>query len=138
MAARVLIVDDEATCARILTTFLKDEGYDVRTALSGTEAVDLGATFVPDVLVSDWMLKDRLHGIDVAVSLRERNPRMEVIFFTGLAEWELRARSKAAAIEPFRIYEKPCRIETLVAGVKEALTQAAHQTPQPAQQPPAL
>jgi two-component system, OmpR family, response regulator len=129
MAARVLVVDDEATCARILSTFLTEEGFDVRTALSGTEALQVGETFTPDVLVSDWMLKDRLHGIDVAAHLRQRNPRMEVIFFTGLAEWELRARSKAADIEPFRIYEKPCRVEKLVDGVKEALNQAAPQPP---------
>ncbi len=127
MAPRVLVVDDEVTCARILATFLTEEGYEVKMALSGTEALQIGEEFVPDVLVSDWMLKDRLHGIDVAQAFRARNPRMEIIFFTGLAEWELRTQSKAANIEAFRIYEKPCRIEKLVEGVKEALQHTAVQ-----------
>ena len=40
-SARVLVVDDEANMRRTLGDILRDEGYDVVTAATGDEAVEL-------------------------------------------------------------------------------------------------
>lgn len=118
---RIMIVDDEAVCARFLSARLTEDGCAVRVATNGSQAVELGRSFSPDVLVSDWMLKDSLTGIDVARELDSCGRPMQVIFFTGLSALELTARVRGSGLRIFRIYEKPCRVEHLANGVRDAL-----------------
>ncbi len=68
--ARVLVVDDEPSYRKYLERYLIHEGYELKTAGSSTEAMRIAADFEPHVLLVDWMLKDRLHGLDVGLALR--------------------------------------------------------------------
>jgi PleD family two-component response regulator len=45
---RVLVVDDEPSLAELLSSVLRYEGWSVRTAGSGTEAIKAGREFRPD------------------------------------------------------------------------------------------
>jgi DNA-binding response OmpR family regulator len=49
----LLLVEDEVELVKIVETYFRDEGFDVRTALSGEDAVELLSTFTPDIIVSD-------------------------------------------------------------------------------------
>ena len=53
---RVLIAEDEATLAWVEQFNLESEGYEVRVASEGREAVAQVRTFEPDVLILDVML----------------------------------------------------------------------------------
>src|ERR1700721_3326807 len=53
---RVLVVDDEPSLAELLSSVLRYEGWSVRTAGSGSEAVKSGREFRPDAVVLDIML----------------------------------------------------------------------------------
>jgi PAS domain S-box-containing protein len=50
---RVLLVDDEADTLDIFTTVLATHGADIRTAASGSAALEILQTWTPDLLVSD-------------------------------------------------------------------------------------
>ncbi|MDT7776317.1 MAG: two-component system, OmpR family, response regulator, partial [Pseudonocardiales bacterium] len=52
---RVLVVDDEATLAELLSMALRYEGWDVRSAGDGLTAVRLAREFQPDSVVLDIM-----------------------------------------------------------------------------------
>ena len=69
-AVRVLVVDDEVPLARIVASYLEHEGYEVVLAHDGLEAVDLAATFRPDVVILDIMLPG-LDGMEVCRVLRQ-------------------------------------------------------------------
>src|SRR5271154_4590297 len=52
----VLVVDDEPSLAELLSSVLRYEGWSVRTAGDGAEAVRTGREFRPDAVVLDIML----------------------------------------------------------------------------------
>ena len=66
---RVLVVDDEPSLAELLSSVLRYEGWSVRTAGDGAEAVRTGREFRPDAVVLDIMLPD-FDGIEVMRRLR--------------------------------------------------------------------
>jgi two-component system, OmpR family, response regulator len=116
--ARILVVDDEPVCTYFLSCALGDEGHEVRTSLRGDEAIAIGREFRPDILISDWMLKDQYDGLDVGRALTEDNPDLKVIFITGLAEETL--RDKANGFSFLKILEKPVDLDEMITLVKVA------------------
>ena len=88
---RVLVVDDEAAIRDLVSTMLEDEGYDVRSARNGAEALQLLAEAPPDLLLTDWMmpildgkglleqLRDQRHldGLAVVVMSAALRPEVE-------------------------------------------------------------
>jgi len=66
---RVLVVDDDASLAEMLTIVLRQEGFDSRMCLRGDEAVEAFRDYRPDVVLLDLMLPGR-DGIDVCKEIR--------------------------------------------------------------------
>src|SRR5579862_6409214 len=81
-AVRVLVVDDEPSLAELLSSVLRYEGWSVRTAGSGAEAVKSGRDFRPDAVVLDIMLPD-FDGVEVMRRLRAELPGVCVLFLTA-------------------------------------------------------
>src|SRR5436309_3406591 len=50
---RILLVDDDDSIRQVVTVFLTDEGYEVAGAGDGQAALDLLATFKPDIILLD-------------------------------------------------------------------------------------
>src|SRR5581483_2157968 len=67
---RVLVVEDDAEIGGALRRSLRLEGYDVRIAEDGVQALEEWATFEPDAVVLDLGLP-RLDGVDVCKRLRK-------------------------------------------------------------------
>src|SRR5712692_11395698 len=66
---RVLVVDDEPQILRALRINLRVRGYEVDTAASGTQALEMAARHPPDLVILDLGLPD-LDGVDVIGGLR--------------------------------------------------------------------
>jgi two-component system, OmpR family, response regulator ResD len=77
----ILIVDDEPMVRDVLTRYLEQEGFTVRTAEDGPEALELAASAAPDLVVLDLMLPG-LDGLEVLRRLRERGP-IPVVLLTA-------------------------------------------------------
>jgi two-component system OmpR family response regulator len=117
-AVRALVVDDEPDLADILSSTLRLEGWDVRTAHDGMEAVRLGREFVPDAVVLDVMLPD-IDGLEVLRRLRADNPRVCVLFLTARDAVEDRIAGITAGgddyvTKPFSLEEVLARLRGLV------------------------
>jgi len=115
--ARVLILDDDPVARDIFARVLTAEGYDVRSAGTAQEAIDAAVSFAPQALVSDWMLKEELDGLDVARVLREREPDLRIYFITGLPAEQLENQLNGLSIA--KVYEKPVQFEPLLADLDE-------------------
>ncbi len=102
---KVLVVDDEPIFQEYLARSLRSEGHEVEAVGSGRAAIDHGLRFHPDVLVADWMLKDHIHGIHVAETLRLVQPCMQTILMTGFPSHDLRAEAERVGV--YRFVEKP-------------------------------
>lgn len=115
---RVLIVDDEPSYRDYLERFLKREGYDVRTASTGQEALAIGKEFAPRVILADWMLKDHIHGLQVAETLRDMQPDLQILMMTGFPSSEIRKEADRAKV--FRFLEKPFGLDEISLAIAAA------------------
>ena len=108
--SRVLVVDDEAPVAAMLSRLLADE-FDVRVATSGVEALELllgDDEF--DVILCD-LLMPGMNGMDLHRELAARSPGYEsrIVFMTGGA-FTTRAAEFLESMDQPRL-EKPFDLE---------------------------
>jgi len=80
--ARILLVDDDADLLKVLAIRLRREGYEVRTAASGREALTLLRAFGPEVVVSD-MRMDGMDGLTLFDAIRSSEPTLPVVLLTA-------------------------------------------------------
>src|SRR5277367_3094325 len=78
----VLVVDDEAVLAEMVSMALRYEGWNIATAGDGAAALESARSQRPDVVVLDVMLPD-MSGLDVLRKLREESPQLPVLLLTA-------------------------------------------------------
>jgi CheY-like chemotaxis protein len=111
MNEKVLVVDDVDTIARVYARFLERQGYDVRIAFNGEEAMDVWESFKPDLVLSDIRMP-RMNGFELANAIRKRDPKQKIILMTGYTdEAEVLEQQKAHGY-PF--FTKPADLQTTV------------------------
>ena len=112
---RALVVDDEIMLAELLTMALRYDGWDVRSAASGTEAVRAARDFSPDVVLLDVMLPD-IDGLEVLRRLRANDPDVPVLFLTARDAVEDRIAGITAGGDDY--VTKPFSLEEVVARIR--------------------
>ena len=112
---RALVVDDEVMLAELLTMALRYDGWDVRSAGSGTEAVRAARDFSPDVVLLDVMLPD-IDGLEVLRRLRAHDPDVPVLFLTARDAVEDRIAGITAGGDDY--VTKPFSLEEVVARIR--------------------
>ena len=70
---RILLVEDDAELRALVEGRLKESGYNVRTAETGTQALERVEEQVPDLVLLDVMLPE-LDGLEVCRRLRANTP----------------------------------------------------------------
>ena len=70
MNDKILVLDDEKEIADVIALYLKNEGYEVRTAGTGKEALEQIEKETPDLALLDVMLPD-IDGFRVLRKIRE-------------------------------------------------------------------
>jgi DNA-binding response OmpR family regulator len=87
MKLRILVVDDEPSIGRLYREELEDEGYEVKVASSGKEALDVLDGFDPDVVTLDVKMPG-MDGIETLRALKERRRTLPVILCTAYDEYK--------------------------------------------------
>ena len=118
---RVLVVDDEATLSELLSMALRYEGWEVRSAGDGGQAVRAAREFRPDAVVLDVMLPD-FDGLEVLRRLRAETPEVPVLFLTAKDSVEDRIAGLTAGGDDY--VTKPFSLEELVARLRGLLRRA--------------
>jgi len=109
---RVLLVEDHPDLAAVTEEVLKNEGLDVKTALSGRQAIDLAAAFRPDLVLCDLRLPD-MTGLDVVRWLRS-NPSTElayIVVLTAMRDVDLAYQSDDERLRVDAFFSKPIAID---------------------------
>ncbi|HEY7098704.1 MAG TPA: sigma-54 dependent transcriptional regulator [Terriglobales bacterium] len=82
MAYTVLIVDDEELTLRTMTRGLRQEGFEVFTAASGEDALQLVPAEKPDITILDIVLPG-IDGVEVLRQIKEATPAAIVIMMSA-------------------------------------------------------
>ncbi|MAP62929.1 MAG: DNA-binding response regulator [Microbacterium sp.] len=118
---RVLVVDDEQMLTDLLSMALRMEGWDVRTAASGLQALQETREFAPDALVLDIMMPD-LDGMAVLQRLRQSGNDVPVLFLTAKDAVGDRVAGLTAGGDDY--VTKPFSLEEVVARLRGLMRRA--------------
>jgi CheY-like chemotaxis protein len=115
----VLLIEDHPDLAAATAEALEAEGLDVRTALSGHEALEVASTFQPQLLLCDIHLPD-MSGPEVVRALRSNpsNQRTYFVILTGTAGID------ATQVQVDLCLTKPITLEAIAMLVQAARLKA--------------
>ena len=84
---KILVVDDDPDIIEILTYNLSNEGYNVKSASNGIEALKKAKKFIPDIILLDVMMPV-MDGIETCSNLREIESlsKSRIIFLSARSE----------------------------------------------------
>ena len=114
---RVLVVEDDEEIAQVLQRSLRLEGYEVRIAGDGEEALDQSAAFNPDLVILDLGLP-KLDGIEVARRLRAADD-VPILMLTARDAIESRVEGLDSGADDYLV--KPFERQELLARLRALL-----------------
>lgn len=116
--ARILIVDDDESIRKMLSTILEEEEYLVDTAENGKEAIDKSTERIFNLALIDVRLPD-IEGVTLLKEFRETVPRMRKIIMTGFPSIQnaIQAVNNKADAYVF----KPFEIDKILETIKDQL-----------------
>ncbi|MDD5761141.1 MAG: sigma-54 dependent transcriptional regulator [bacterium] len=117
---RVLVVDDEPMIVSLLSTVLRENGWDVTEARSGTDGIDQLDKGRFDVILTDLVMPGD-SGIDLLRAAKEIHPDIEVILMTGYATAD--TAIEAMRNGAFHYIMKPLKPAEVVNLVEKAYSQ---------------
>jgi two-component system OmpR family response regulator len=112
---RVLVVDDEKSLTDLLQMALRYEGWSIRTAENGQQALTAAREFRPDVIVLDVMLPD-IDGLKVLSRVRADGQDVPVLFLTAKDSLDDRIAGLTAGGDDY--VTKPFSLEEVVARLR--------------------
>ncbi len=128
--ARMLLVEDDAALAELLSWHFTREDFDVVHTGDGEEALLLAQESPPDIVLLDWMIEG-LSGIEVCRRLRRASEtaNVPIIMLTARGEEEDRVRGLETGADdyvtkPFSPRELVARVGAVLRRVRPALAGA--------------
>lgn len=114
---RILIVDDEQNQRDMLAGFLKKHDYDVATAASGEDALELLQTKSFEIGLFDMRMPG-MSGLELFQKVHETDPEMQVIVITAFGNVESAVDAMRAGV--YNYLSKPVNLEELLELIKKA------------------
>lgn len=119
----ILVVDDESQITRVLKTTLTSQGYGVRTAADGTQALQEMRDWSPDLVITDLRMPN-MDGLALCRAIRAES-RIPIIVLSVKGEEAIKVESLDAGADDY--VTKPFNVNELLARVRASLRRAAVQ-----------
>ena len=116
--ASIVVVDDEPSIRELLVASLHFAGFDVETAASGSEAIDVIERVHPDLIVMDVMLPD-IDGFTVTRRIRQNGVAVPVLFLTARDDTQDKIMGLTVGGDDY--VTKPFSLEEVVARIRAIL-----------------
>jgi DNA-binding response OmpR family regulator len=115
---KLLVIEDDAKLARLLTRVLQEEGYVVDTCAKGEAGLRQAITGLYDLVLLDWMLPD-IDGLSLCRRLRELGSPLPILMLTARSELSEKVMALDTGADDYVV--KPFEIEELVARIRALL-----------------
>lgn len=116
--ASIVVVDDEPSIRELLVASLHFAGFDVETAASGSEAIEVIERVHPDLIVMDVMLPD-IDGFTVTRRIRQNGVVVPVLFLTARDDTQDKIMGLTVGGDDY--VTKPFSLEEVVARIRAIL-----------------
>ena len=119
----ILVIDDDAALADVLSRRLKQQGFYTKTADSGTEGLSMARSEHPDLILLDLRLPDK-DGFSICEELADSpgTCNIPVIILTGMEQPDIIRRSRLAGCYYF--VRKPYDPNALLVLIRQAIEEA--------------
>ena len=125
---RILIVDDEEDLISTMAERLELRGFQVDTATTGADALELAAASAYSVLILDVKMPG-ISGLELMTRIRQEQPDLPVILFTGHSS--LADAQKGTEQGAFAYLLKPIKIDEMMNTIRNAIGGDKDQAPGP-------
>jgi len=124
---RILVVDDEVAITEFIKMGLTAEGYDVKVAFDGIEALKIARAFIPHIIILDLMLPG-LSGFDVC-QLIKKEIVTSILMLTAREEIDDRVKGLMIGaddymVKPFSYKELSARIYARIRNTHKELIES--------------
>jgi signal transduction histidine kinase len=114
----VLIVEDEPDLLDVASSLFMSMGYEVMTAVSGSEALNALASRDVDILFTDVVMAEGMNGIELAAYTRDNYPNVKVMLASGYPQPALKL--DRYRLGEFAFVTKPYRLSDLARSLRSA------------------
>lgn len=118
---KVLVVEDDKNLRRLITTYLKRNGYEAYEATNGVEALEIMDINYVDLIISDIMMKE-MDGYELTKSLRDANYTIPILLVTAKSTIADKKEGFLLGADDYMV--KPINMEELLLRVKVLLKRA--------------
>ena len=127
---KILVIDDDPDLVELIRLTLETRGYQVFSAASGTEGLEKVKEINPDLIILDVMMKHVTEGFQVALELRDPDPKSEyapygkipIMMLTAIhSRTPLRFTSDEKYLPVDDFVEKPLKASALLQKVEKLL-----------------
>ena len=122
--ASIVVVDDEPSIRELLVASLHFAGFEVNTAASGSEAIEVIEKVQPDLIVLDVMLPD-IDGFTVTRRIRQEGINAPVLFLTARDDTQDKIMGLTVGGDDY--VTKPFSLEEVVARIRAILRRTREQ-----------
>ncbi len=130
--SRILLVEDEETLAIGLEYNLIEEGFDVKWAKNGREAIDFYESEKFDLVILDIMLP-YIDGFEIAEHIRSSDPKLPLLMLTAKTEKADKIKGLEKGVDDY--VTKPFHLDELLLRVKGMLKRKSWYTTASEKQP---
>ncbi|MHC2990912.1 chemotaxis protein CheY [Pontibacter sp. HJ8] len=116
---KILLIDDDPTFCLMLSTFLKRQHYEVKTAYTANEGLKLLKAEPFELVLTDFRLPDK-NGLELLEQIRVLTTEVPVILMTHYAD--IRTAVKAIKMGAFEYLAKPINPDETLLTIKKALS----------------
>ena len=118
----ILLADDDRLMRKAFGALLESEGFSVRAARNGEEAVAAFAERRPDMVVLDMMMP-KMNGLETCKAIRERDASVPILFLSCLADDTKKLRAYDSGADDY--VEKTTNGDVIVAKIRAVLRRVA-------------
>jgi len=118
----ILVVDDEAQITRVLKTTLSSQGYSIKTAADGSQALQEMKTWPADLVITDLRMPN-MDGLELCRRIRAQS-RIPIIVLSVKGEESIKVQALDAGADDY--VTKPFSVNELMARVRAAFRRASN------------
>ena len=118
---QILVVDDEADVCDMLSVALTREGYQVRTASNGREALKMLRSSIVDLVITDLIMPET-EGLELIKGLHNQCPHLKIIAISGGGSSDPHIDlSMAQHLGAHRTFLKPFKLQVMLDAIREMI-----------------